>query len=192
MTDVAIRLIAASAVLPGRHGSRSGDPPHGGVASDRVYICTQLPVVPVSFYLAFPSVPCAGRILCVGSLFLLHFPGGCPRRTLSVILPCDARTFLMPIPCGVMTRGSPACGSIIAWVCRNVKGRASEKRKVKSGGRNLPRPISKNRNGCAALREIQPHNRFIHWKPKVSFLNYSLFSRLSSLSSSCISLFHLL
>ena len=28
-----------------------------GVASDRVYICTQLPAVPVSFYLAFPSVP---------------------------------------------------------------------------------------------------------------------------------------
>ena len=28
-----------------------------GVAPDRVYICTQLPAVPVSFYLAFPSVP---------------------------------------------------------------------------------------------------------------------------------------
>ena len=28
-----------------------------GVASDRVYICTQLPAMPVSFYLAFPSVP---------------------------------------------------------------------------------------------------------------------------------------
>ena len=48
-------------------------------------------------------------VLCVGSLFLLHFPGGLPRRTLSVIPPCDARTFLMPIPCGAMTRGSPAC-----------------------------------------------------------------------------------
>jgi len=30
-----------------------------GVAPDRVYICTQLPAVPVSFYLAFPSVPAA-------------------------------------------------------------------------------------------------------------------------------------
>ena len=28
-----------------------------GVAPDRVYICTQLPVVPVSSYLAFPSLP---------------------------------------------------------------------------------------------------------------------------------------
>ena len=28
-----------------------------GVAPDRVYICTQLPAMPVSFYLAFPSVP---------------------------------------------------------------------------------------------------------------------------------------
>ena len=28
-----------------------------GVASNRVYICTQLPVVPVSSYLAFPSLP---------------------------------------------------------------------------------------------------------------------------------------
>ena len=28
-----------------------------GVASDRVYICTQSPVVPVSSYLAFPSLP---------------------------------------------------------------------------------------------------------------------------------------
>ena len=127
------RLSPAASVPPPRFCRAGMIPrrrsPRGGVASDRVYICTQLPVVPVSFYLAFPSVPCAER---VGSLFLLHFPGGCPRRTLSVILPCDARTFLMPIPCGVMTRGSPACGSIIAWVCRNVKGRASEKRKVKS------------------------------------------------------------
>ena len=39
----------------------------------------------------------------------MHFPGGCPRRTLSVIPPCDARTFLMPIPCGAMARGSPTC-----------------------------------------------------------------------------------
>ena len=98
---------------------RVGDPPHGGVASDRVYICTQLPVVPVSFCLAFPSVPCAER---VGSLFLLHFPGGCPRRTLSVILPCDARTFLMPIPCGAMTRGSPACEGHYSMTFRKSQG----------------------------------------------------------------------
>ena len=72
----------------------------------RVYICTQLPVMPVSSYLAFPSLPRKNH----GSLFLLHFPGGLPRRTLSVILPCDARTFLTPIPYGDMARDSPICG----------------------------------------------------------------------------------
>ena len=33
-----------------------------GVASNRVYICTQLPVVPVSSYLAFPSLPQAAAV----------------------------------------------------------------------------------------------------------------------------------
>ena len=35
-----------------------------------------------------------------GGLFLLHFPVGRPRRTLSVILPYDARTFLAITPFG--------------------------------------------------------------------------------------------
>ena len=107
------RLSPAASVPPPRFCRAGMIPrrrsPRGGVASDRVYICTQLPVVPVSFYLAFPSVPCAGVTLCVGSLFLLHFPGSFLRRTLSVNLPCDARTFLMSIPRGAMTRGGPAC-----------------------------------------------------------------------------------
>ena len=45
-------------------GTRSGPPrcalalaPSPGVASDRVYICRQSPVLPVSSYLAFPSLP---------------------------------------------------------------------------------------------------------------------------------------
>ena len=38
-------------------GDMSGKRSLCGVASDRVYICTQLPVVPVSSYLAFPSLP---------------------------------------------------------------------------------------------------------------------------------------
>ena len=42
-----------------------------------------------------------------GGLFLLHFPGSRLRRTLSVILPFEARTFLMPIPFGAVTRDSP-------------------------------------------------------------------------------------
>ena len=76
-----------------------------GVAPDRVYICTQLPVVPVSSYLAFPSL--LRQRSCLSGLFLLHFPGGYPRRTLSVILPCSARTFLTLIPFGNIERGSP-------------------------------------------------------------------------------------
>ena len=43
-----------------------------------------------------------------GGLFLLHFPGGHPRRTLSVILPFEARTFLTVIPFGVIPRDCPA------------------------------------------------------------------------------------
>ena len=90
-----------------------------GVAPDRVYICTQLPAMPVSFYLAFPSVPkdpkisqspqrSSGSHKDSGRLFLLHFPGSYLRRTLSVILPCGARNFLMPIPFGNMTRNGQA------------------------------------------------------------------------------------
>ena len=58
--------------------------------------------LPVSSYLAFPSLPASeGRL---GGLFLLHFPGGRPRRTLSVILPIEARTFLIPIAFANMIR----------------------------------------------------------------------------------------
>ena len=43
-----------------------------------------------------------------GGLFLLHFPGGYPRLTLSAILPCEARTFLTGKPFGMIPRGRPA------------------------------------------------------------------------------------
>ena len=119
-TTVAGTPQATCAALPGRqctmeyhHTGRCG------VAPDRVYICTQLPAMPVSFYLAFPSVPkdpkisqspprSPGSRKDSGSLFLLHFPGSFLRRTLSVILPCGARTFLMPIPFGAMARNGQA------------------------------------------------------------------------------------
>ena len=78
-----------------------------GVAPDRVYICTQSPAVPVSFYLAFPSVPSGGRAAVLGRLFLLHFPGSRLRRTLSVILSCGARTFLTSAPFGVRRAAAP-------------------------------------------------------------------------------------
>ena len=43
-----------------------------------------------------------------GGLFLLHFPGGYPRLTLSVILPYEARTFLTARPFGMMRRDRSA------------------------------------------------------------------------------------
>ena len=42
-----------------------------------------------------------------GGLFLLHFPGSRLRRMLSVILPCEARTFLTIIPFGAIPRDRP-------------------------------------------------------------------------------------
>ena len=57
-----------------------------------------------------------------GGLFLLHFPVGHPRRTLSVTLLCEARTFLTVIPFGVIPRDSAVCFSfIIPRLARNVK-----------------------------------------------------------------------
>ena len=50
--------LAPRCLLSGRHPI-SRRP--AGVAPDRVYICTQLPVVPVSLYLAFPPVPRKSR-----------------------------------------------------------------------------------------------------------------------------------
>ena len=43
-----------------------------------------------------------------GGLFLLHFPGGYPRLTLSAILPYEARTFLTVIPFGDIRRDRSA------------------------------------------------------------------------------------
>ena len=43
-----------------------------------------------------------------GGLFLLHFPGGYPRLTLSAILPYEARTFLTLLPFGMIKRDHPA------------------------------------------------------------------------------------
>ena len=77
--------------------------PFCGVASDRVYSKCMLPCKWVSSYLAFPSLPCEH-----GGLFLLHFPGGYPRLTLSAILPYEARTFLTVIPFGDIQRDRSA------------------------------------------------------------------------------------
>ena len=50
-------------------------------------------------------LPRLSILTLAGGLFLLHFPGGYPRLTLSAILPCEARTFLAVIPFGVIPRG---------------------------------------------------------------------------------------
>ena len=47
-------------------------------------------------YTAFSPLP-------FGGYFLLHFPWGRPRRTLSGILPCEARTFLSRINAAAIT-----------------------------------------------------------------------------------------
>ena len=43
----------------------------------------------------------------------MHFPAGRPGRTLSVILLCDARTFLTIIPFGNISRDCPAQSRIL-------------------------------------------------------------------------------
>ena len=60
-----------------------------GLASDGVYRACCVTTAAVSSYLAFPPLPYE-----YGGLFLLHWPGSRLHRTLSGILPCEARTFL--------------------------------------------------------------------------------------------------
>ena len=59
-------------------------------------------------YTAFPPLPAEA-----GGLFLLRYPEGFPCRTLSGILPCEARTFLSR-PLSVLTAAAayPAQGII--------------------------------------------------------------------------------
>ncbi len=66
-----------------------------GLASDGVYTALSVTREAVSSYLAFSPLPQN----CGGS-FLLHWPGSRLHRTLSGILPCEARTFLT---CGLST-----------------------------------------------------------------------------------------
>ena len=60
-----------------------------GLASDGVYRACSVTKTAVSSYLAFPPLPYE-----YGGLFLLHWPGSRLHRTLSGILPYEARTFL--------------------------------------------------------------------------------------------------
>ena len=60
-----------------------------GLASDGVYRALPVTSQAVVSYTAFPPLP-----VKTGGLFLLHFPGSHLHRTLSGILPCEARTFL--------------------------------------------------------------------------------------------------
>ena len=49
-------------------------------------------ILPVSSYLTISTLP---QPNCFGGMFLLHFPYSYLRQTLSGILPCGARTFLI-------------------------------------------------------------------------------------------------
>ena len=49
----------------------------------------------------------------IGGISLLHYPGSRLRRTLSVILPCEARTFLTVIPYGVYRATTQLCRLIL-------------------------------------------------------------------------------
>ena len=60
-----------------------------GLASDGVYRAMSVTSHAVVSYTAFPPLPAKA-----GGLFLLHFLGSHLHRTLSGILPCEARTFL--------------------------------------------------------------------------------------------------
>lgn len=68
-----------------------------GIAPNRVYTAGGVAIAPVSSYLAFSSLP-------GGCFFLLHFPGGCPRRTLSVILAHGSSDFPQEEPFGALPR----------------------------------------------------------------------------------------
>ena len=84
-------------VLPSPAGS--SDPPENVTGSHIVFYSVllrmgftcALPVTrkAVVSYTAFPPLPD-----CSGGIFLLHFPWSRLHRTLSGILPCEARTFL--------------------------------------------------------------------------------------------------
>ena len=63
-------------------------------------------------------LPRLSILTLAGGLFLLHFPGGYPRLTLSAILPCEARTFLTLLPFGMIVRGR------LAELCRYYNMRA--------------------------------------------------------------------
>ena len=83
-------LPAASSNLPGDETGRLMVSLFG-LASDGVYTATAVTGRTVVSYTAFSPL----RRLRRRGFFLLHWPGSHLRRTLSGILPCEARTFLV-------------------------------------------------------------------------------------------------
>ena len=81
---------------------------HCGVASDRVYRRSWLPMKSVSSYLAVPPLPA-----CAGGIFLLHFSARRRELMLSAILLCEARTFL---PAGLSAPGKAAVQPTQAYI----------------------------------------------------------------------------
>ena len=76
---------------------RHDGPPYSlmcGLASDGVYMACPVTRTTVVSYTAFPPLRDPGLTPVSRGLFLLHFPWSHLHRTLSGILPCEARTFL--------------------------------------------------------------------------------------------------
>ena len=65
-----------------------------GLASDGVYMATDVTTGTVVSYTAFSPLPRAWLCHAGGGISLLHWPGSHLHRTLSGILPYEARTFL--------------------------------------------------------------------------------------------------
>ena len=94
-------------------GNRSGKPIVPCLVLLRMGFTYALPVTSqaVVSYTAFPPLPAKA-----GGLFLLHWPGSHLHRTLSGILPCEARTFLTPVA-GAAIICRTCCTIIYVFLC---------------------------------------------------------------------------
>ncbi len=102
-------------------------------------------------------LPRLSTLALAGGLFLLHFPGGYPRLTLSAILPCGARTFLTAAPFGILLRGRSTKRRghyITPWLCCQIEC-------AKSRSFNVLEIVRIVFLGCVILREFRIADQFV-------------------------------